>query len=329
MREKPRVIFLTFDVEGPATYEDFVEERTLFALITILKKLKKNKLRAVFFLPGSVAKILSNYDEIIELLQPHEIGYHSATHSIRPLIFEYTDVPNYKRAFEISLEEETASLNRNVGKRVGEGGLLLLKKIFAQKQIVSFRAPFMCWSPPHLEALKSLGISYDFSSFVSNNPFSYKEITFFPPPIPLDEIPNIVGYWGKTIPNEHQGRFQLNLLMSKLLRTPCTVLNMHPARLVFKTRRYYLPKNCKNIPRKSFDVAVRLVIIDLLLKQLNILQEMKLIEVTPPLENMVKKDPPIFDLKEIYARSVRAAKKLFQYQPKFLYSHFEEFFNSE
>ena len=327
MREKPAKVFLTFDVEGPAPYEDLIEERTLFILTTILKKLRKNKLKAIFFLPGSVAKTLSNYDELIELLRPHEIGYHSTTHSIRPLIFEYTDVPDHEKAFKISLERETASIHPVTGKNVGEGGLLLLKKIFPEKQIVSFRAPFMCWSPPHLEALKSLGISYDFSSSVNDAPFCYKGITFFPPPLPLDEIPNVVGFWGKTVPKENQNGFQLNLLISKLLRSPCTVLLMHPARLIFKVQKCYLTKNCKNNPRKPLDVAVRLLVIDVLFKQLNILQKMRMIEVTPPLE-MTKKSSLNFDVKEIYARNIHVAKKLFRYNPRFLISHFEEFFNS-
>jgi len=326
MREKPTKVYLTFDVEGPAPYEDFIEEKTLFVLATILKKLRKNKLRAIFFIPGSVAENLSNHDEIIELLRPHEIGYHSTTHSIRPMIFEYTDFPDYKKAFEISLKRETASIHPINGKSVGEGGLLAVKKIFPEKQIVSFRAPFMCWSPPHLEALKSLGISYDFSSSVSNAPFCYKDITFFPPPLPIEGIPNVVGFRGKTALNEKEGGFQLNLLISNLLRRPCTLLSMHPARLIFKTRRRYLTRNCRNIQRKNFDVAVRLLVIDLLFKQLNILQKMKLIEVTPPLE-MVKKSPPNFDVKGIYDKSIYAAKKLFHYNPKFLRSHFEKFFN--
>lgn len=327
MREKPAKVLLTFDVEGPAPHEDLMEERTLFVLTAVLRKLRKNRLKAIFFIPGSVAKKLSENDEIIELLRPHEIGYHSATHSMGSLIFEYTDVPNYKKAFEISLGKETESIRPITGESSGQGGLLSLKKIFPEKQIVSFRAPFMCWSPPHLEALKSLRISYDFSSSVSNTPFYYRGITFFPPSLPIDGIPNVIGFWGKTGSDEHRSGFQLKLLLSKLLRSPCTVLSMHPSRLVFKARRHYLTRNCRNISRKPLSIAVRLVAIDLLFKQLNVLQRMKLIEVTPPLER-AKSGPPNFDVNGIYARSVYAAKKLFHYEPKFLRSHFEKFFDS-
>jgi len=324
MQKKPQV-FLTFDVEGPAPNEDVLDRRTQFILMVILKKLKRNKLRGLFFLPGSVACTVQNNPELMEALKSHEIGYHSSTHSNGPLIFQFTDIADYNEAIEASIKKETQSFRQGDVKDITEKGFLAFQGTFPKRKTVSFRAPFMSWSPPHLEALHSLGISHDFSSSVSDRPFYFRGIMFYPPGLPLDGIPNIVGFWGESPSNAKSKRFKLNLTLSRILKAPCTVLSLHPARLVFKTRRNYLKKDSRNINRGSLDVAIRLCVIELLFRQLNILQRMKLVQVTPPLK--IEKNP----LSEInsqvaYDRSVYAARKLFHYNPKFLYSHFTKFF---
>jgi hypothetical protein len=324
LRERRSKVFLTFDIEGPAPHEDVVEERTLFILQRILESLKRNGLTGLFFLPASVAEALANHNEIIELLRSHQIGYHATTHSIRPLILEYTDVPDYKMAIEVSLRREQASIDQATGEIKGEGGLLSLRKMFPEKQIVAFRAPFDCWSPPHLEALKSLGMCYDFSSTITSYPTSHRGMTFFPPPMTLDGIPNIIGSMERTRSETHY--FRMRALLSTLMRNACTVVAMHPARFVFKTRRRYLEKNVENYPRDSTDVAIRLIVVDLLFKQLGILQRMGLVEVTPQLET-AEKGKRDFDVGEIYLQSVYRPSRLFSYKPKFLYSHFERFFD--
>lgn len=325
MQKKPPQVFLTFDVEGPAPHEDVLDKRTQFILMVILKKLKRNKLRALFFLPGSVACTVQNNPELMEALQSHEIGYHSSTHSTGPLIFQFTDIADYNAAIGVSIEKETQPFRRGDVKDVQGKGLLAFQGMFPKCNIVSFRAPFMSWSPPHLEALQSLGISHDFSSSVSDRPFYYRGIIFYPPSVPLDGIPNIAGFWGESPSNAKNRGFKLNLTLSKVLRGPCTVLSLHPARLVFKTRRSYLKKDSKNIERGSLDIAIRLCVIELLFRLLRILQRIKLIRVTPPLK--IEKEPtPEINPRVAYNRSVYAARKLFHYNPRFLYSHFKKFF---
>ncbi len=326
MPKKRHQVFLTFDAEGPAPHEDVLDQRTQFILMAILRKLRRNKLRGLFFLPGSVAWTVQKHPELMAALQPHEIGYHYSTHSMRPLIFEFTDIPNYNAAIEVSIEKETQLSRSGVAKNVQGKGLLAFQEMFPEWNIVSFRAPFMSWSPPHLEALQSLGISYDFSSSVTDRPFYYRGVMFYPPALPLDGIPNIVGFWGKSPLNAKNGGSKLNLTLPTILRGSCTVLSLHPARLVFKTRRNYLKKDSKNIERGSLDVAIRLCVIELTFRMLNILQRMKLIAVTPSLK-IEKETIPEFNLKEAYNRSAYAARKLFHYDPRFLYSHFKRFFD--
>lgn len=333
-RKRPQV-FLTVDVEGPAPHEDVLDQRTQFVLMTIMKKLRRNKLRGLFFLCGSVVSAVQNNPEIREALQSHEVGYHSSTHSFRPLIFEFTDVQDYNEAMRVSFDKETEPVVTNwvknvqrKGARIAQRrGFLAFQEMFPECKIVSFRAPFMSWSPPHLEVLQSLGISYDFSSSVASRPFYYRGILFYPSGIPLDGLPNVVGFWGEDPSHAKNGGFKLNLTVPRILSSPCTVLSLHPARLVFKVKRGYLKKGSKDVERGSLDVAVRLCVIELLFMQLNVLQRMKLIEVTPPLR--IEKSPlPEFDLRAAYDRSVYAARKLFHYNPRFLYSHFKKFFNS-
>jgi hypothetical protein len=326
MPKKRAQVFLTFDVEGPAPHEDVLDQRTQFILMVILRKLKRNKLRGLLFLPGSVAWAVQNNPELLQALQSHEIGYHSSTHTTRPLIFEFTDIADYNAAIAVSIEKETQLSRSSVAKNVQGKGLLAFQETFPECKIVSFRAPFMSWSPPHLEALQSLGISYDFSSSVTDRPFYYRDVMFYPPALPLDGIPNMVGFWGESPSNAKNRGSKLNLTLLRILRGSCTVLSLHPARLVFKTRRSYLKKDSKNIERGSLDVATRLCVIELLFRQLNILQRMKLIEVTPSLK-IEKETIPEFNLRLAYNRSVYAARKLFHYNPRFLYSHFEKFFD--
>jgi len=104
----------------------------------------------------------------------------SSSHSVHPTIFEFTDLESYDEAFQTSIVRETAHINPLTGKVEGVGGIIALKSFFPKKQIISFRAPGYCWTPPHLEALKTLGITYDFSTRFSNEPINFKGITFYP-----------------------------------------------------------------------------------------------------------------------------------------------------
>ena len=89
-------LFLTFDVE------DYVNEKSLVALKRVLEILEENELRAIFFITGYMAKKLKRYPTIVDLLENHEIGYHSTSHSVRPIIAEYTDIEDYGEAIRIA-----------------------------------------------------------------------------------------------------------------------------------------------------------------------------------------------------------------------------------
>ena len=77
-----RTVFLTFDVEGPPFQEDLINHKSLDSLLSILQLLDKCDLRGLFFITGSVAEKIGCYPKILKLLEKHEIGYHSTTHSV-------------------------------------------------------------------------------------------------------------------------------------------------------------------------------------------------------------------------------------------------------
>lgn len=126
------------------------------ALHHILELLQKYDVKTLFFITGHMAEKMRDFPKILDLIKDHEIGYHSSAHSVHPTIVEYTDVENYDIARQISLKRETSHINPLTGECEGKGGIILLKALFPKKEIISFRAPGFCWSPPHLEALKDL-----------------------------------------------------------------------------------------------------------------------------------------------------------------------------
>ena len=156
-------LILTFDIE------DFINPNAINALCTLLEMLNKYKLKGIFFITGHMAEKLSNFPNILDKIKNHEIGYHSSSHSVRPIIAEYTDVESYDKAYAISLERETARIDPLTGKVKGEGGIFFLQDLFHLKKIKTYRAPGMSWNPPHLEALVDLGIKFDFSSYINTS----------------------------------------------------------------------------------------------------------------------------------------------------------------
>ena len=145
--------------------------------------MKKEKLKGTFFITGAVAEKLNSFKDVLSALSEHDIGYHSTSHSVRPTIFEYTDIPDYREAVKNALKRETSHVDALTGEAKGEGGIIALRELFPHKRIVSFRAPGFCWSPPHLEALKTVGIEYDFSANLSSRKVCYNGITFYPYPL--------------------------------------------------------------------------------------------------------------------------------------------------
>ena len=264
-----------------------------------------------------MAEKLRNFPIIADLLNEHQIGYHSSSHSVHPTIFEFTDIKNYKKASQISLQRETAHINPLTGEVEGRGGIYALRDLFPQKQITAFRAPGQCWSPPHLEALKSLGIKFDFSTNVSFSPVNYKGITFYPYPF--------IGHW--------QGKLsQYRVLLISLLKHKTIVVTVHPSLLVNQHEwdsiyRKSNPKKLIHPPaRTPQETRFLLHRFDLLLKQIADFQKTHLIEVTSNFERSHRKlNGTKIDVEECYQRSIKWATR-HNYKPRFLRHHFFKFF---
>lgn len=310
-------VYLTFDVE------DIINDRSSQALKTVLELLKMAKLKGLFFITGDMASKLFDLKDIVSMLAEHEIGYHSSTHSVRPTIFEYTDVSDYHEAVGASLERETSRINPLTGRIEGRGGLWNLKDLFPDKKIMSFRSPGFCWSPPHLEALKKLGIRYDFSTNLSTRQITFNKITFYPYPLmivppegcrPL--APGVQHY-----------------LLGRLLSNQMTVFLIHPHSLVNTTpwdSIYFHgnPLNLTGVKQKARR-DVRTCVSDLrkFLIELSYLHKMGAIEVSTLLEPANQHSGFSENtISNSYHAAMLWPTRCFRYHPKFLRLHFSKFF---
>ena len=314
-------LFLTFDVE------DFISENSVPALHHILELLKKYDISALFFITGSIAEKLSNFSKTIELLNDHQIGYHSSGHSIHPTIFEFTDVPRFEEAYQVSLAREGSHINPLTGNMEGSGGIYALKRLFTTKRIVAFRAPGYCWSPPHIEALRTLGITYDFSTKISTCPLNYNNMTFYP-------FPFFCYGWNGGI-RDHSG------LQKYVLTHEVSVITIHPStmvnRLDWDSIYYHRYKGLNLNPehliqppaRSPAEIASIFHKFELLLRHLETLQKIRLLKVTPELK-VANKTVASGSIKasKCYKMSIIWATG-FGYEPKFLYNHFKNFFDKD
>ena len=310
---------LTFDVE------DFINEESTNALLIVLKLLEKHDLLGLFFITGYEAEKLRNSPNILSLLDKHEIGYHSSAHSVHPTIFEYSDVENYEDAIAISIKRETSHINPISGKIEGEGGIRALRSLFPSKKICSYRAPGFCCPPPHLEALASLGIEYDFSWNLSENPVSYKGITFYPKPaFQSCEATFLMG--------KNEVAVQTKLWFSVLTKTT-TILNFHPS--VFANEdlwdSIYHAGNptilVESTKRDSEQKRMMFAKLDSLLKKIRYLEKLKIISACPLLS--ISKDG--IDATGIKLHNAEEwltywPRTFFCYEPKFFESHLSRFF---
>ena len=266
-----------------------------------------------------MAERLQLYPEILELLEEHEIGYHSSGHSVHPTIFEFTDVARYEEAYQTSTLRETSHINPLTGKIEGTGGIFFLRKLFPSKQITAFRAPGFCWSPPHTEALRDLGIRFDFSTTFSTIPVSYKGLTFYPPPRMFD--------W--------QGKTSSRIFLPSILRNRITIADLHPSLFVNQNQwdSIYHKGNPKQIAyplsRRTVEIKSLFHGFDVFLRWVKHLENIKLIETTP---NLIKSDKNLAitekAVAECYEASIRWAERFFNYKPKYLRNHFFVFFNA-
>jgi len=306
-------LILTFDIE------DFINPNSMHALRTVLEMLKTYKLKAIFFITGHMAEKLSNYPEILDLLKSHEIGFHSSGHSVRPIIPEYADVESYNKAYSTSLEKETSHINPLTGKVEGRGGIYSLQDLFHPKKIEAFRAPGMSWTPPHLEALVDLGIKFDFSSNITNSePVCHKGVTFYPY--------TFTQQWEGSLSNYQCFSFAI-------LKRKIAVFDLHPTLYVnedmwdsiyYKGNPPSLLQVRERPHKKTKSLFMRF---ELLLKQINLLRQTRLIYVDPNL-SASSKDPILSEnsVERYYSGSMKWCERFFNCSPRFIRAHFDEFF---
>ena len=307
-------IFLTFDTE------DFIWPSSIGILRLLLSRLDKYSLKAVFFVTGHMAEKLRNYPEIVTMLDQHEIGYHSSSHSVHPAIYEFTDVESYKKAYEISLNRETSHINSLTGQIEGEGGVLALRNLFNNNEVVSYRAPGFCWSPPHSEALRDMGMKFDFSTNIAASPISYKGISFYPYP----------DYF------EWEGGFSnYKKFLSKTIKRPVTVMVFHPSLFVYQKHWdfIYYRENPKFVTnpgvRTISEFKQRFHDFDLFLKRAKNFQDIGLTEITTNFKECNRVSAPSIDkINEICDFSLVWPRQFFGYEPKFLRNHFLKFFSA-
>lgn len=314
-------LFLTFDVE------DFISQNSVPALHCILELLKKYGVTGLFFITGSMAEKLSGFSKTINLLNDHQIGYHSSGHSIHPTIFEFTDVKSFEEAYQVSLSRESSHINPLTGNMEGPGGIYALKRLFPKKNIIAFRAPGYCWSPPHIEALKNLGINYDFSSNIVSYPINCNNTTLYP-------FPFLCYGWNGGV-RDHS-RLQKHVLMHQV-----SVLTIHPSTMVNRLdwdSIYYPrfkglnvnPERLIQPPAKSpIEIASVFHKFESLLRHLETLQKIRLLKVTPELKTAnTNVGPTSIDAAKCYKMSIVWAEG-FGYKPKFIYNHFRRFFEQD
>ena len=323
MAAMPREVSLTFDVEGPPGREDFMNSYVLGALHKVLKQLEKHNFRGLFFITGNVVEKVCNNPEIRRLLERHQIGFHSSSHSVTPRIFEYTDLPNYEDAVKISLRRETSKINPFSGKILGSGGILYLRECFPEKKIWSFRAPFDYISPPHLEALKKLGVKFIFSGDFCHEPVFFKGLTFYPTASFID------GVISKIMQIAHMPFEPVN-------RKPM-ILALHPCQLVFNNSgEKALNFHFKNLmhpfhlkPKNSLESTLDFCLFQSILSKLDKFRKMGLIHVTLELkESETPLKPERLGIGRNYIECLSTASRLFGYKPKFLLSHYNHFLHA-
>lgn len=307
-----RELFLTFDIE------DTISKNSIASLRTTLIKLEKYDLKGLFFITGHMAEKLVELPDIVNMLSEHEIGYHSSSHSVNPSIFKFTDVVSYEEAFECSLQRETSHINPLTGEIEGPGGIKALSAIFPNKEINIFRAPGYCWHPAHLEALKRLGIQFDFSADISSRPVKFKGLIFYPFPI---------------LPSNWLGTgYHYRLLMRKILTHKTTVLTIHPSDYVNETfwDSIYREANPNALtqpkPMDSQKSRALFDRFDSLLKRLKLLSATGALEVTPLL-NRNQRDliPTKLTVERCYHKSMDWATYR-SYKPSHIEEHFFSFF---
>lgn len=307
--EFPHSLYLTFDVE------DFINDASLGALHHILQLLAHFHQTALFFVTGHMAEKLPRFPHIVEFLAKHDVGYHSTSHSVHPNIFEYTDTEDYEAAYRTSLRRETAHINPLTGAIEGRGGIKILRDVFPHKKIEAFRAPGFSWSPPHLEAIRHLGMKNDFSTNISRIVVKYRGITFFPFPSFIDSV-------------------QLKGLLRFVTKRDVIVLDFHPSFLV--NANWWDAAFCSNrnpaslspaAPRTAQQVRHLFHNLTRLLRTIYLLRKSRIIESNTALETAeAELDPTSVNLTGVYRKITQWPISQFHYAPRYMNSHLSRFF---
>ncbi len=309
-------VLLTFDIEGVPPNEDSLDGSSLMCLHRVLDMMDEHRFRGIFFIAGVMAEQIGAYPETVERLSQHRIGYHGTSHERSLPIIQRSDVPDYKQA----VESLTSSENYAESTMSPTHNLQTLKEVFPKNDITCFRAPFLAWTPPYLEALTTYGIKFDFSSYVSDTPVTFKGITFYPGPITIDET--LATFMAKADP-----RSVPRLLCGLLLRNSVSVLHFHPSSLLF--HRYYYPRKRRQL-RGETQVKLAISILQFLFKRISILRESNLVDVTSHLsESWRPLKPENLDIGNVYRLGIMNAANHFNYHPRFILSHFMQFFDQE
>jgi hypothetical protein len=164
-----------------------------------------------------------------------------------------------------------------------------------------------------------LGITYDFSTNISATPVNYKGITFFPYPQ--------IGQWhGNASEYRH-------LILS--LRYPTSVLTIHPSLMVNRSQwdLIYAGRNPKQLfelsALSSEEIEWQFHEFDLLLRRIERMEKLQLVEVTPTLEKPLKtKALARINVSAVFERSMVWAREVHRYEPKYLKQHFIRFFET-
>lgn len=94
--------------------EDFTSNRAADAIKREAEIFREEGVRGCFCIVGLLADQLKAWgrDDVISELRHHEIATHSLSHSMHPLINEYTDTENFSEAFDRAVSEERLAIQK-------------------------------------------------------------------------------------------------------------------------------------------------------------------------------------------------------------------------
>jgi hypothetical protein len=186
-----------------------------------------------------------------------------------------------------------------------------LREIFPDKVIDAFRAPFLCWSPAHFEALENLGFRFDFSLDALEEPFTHRGITFYPSPVAIERL---IHFWTLGQPFKKRDLIEPRLF-TYFLTEGVHVTLTHPSAL---HKAFSM--------QDDFRGSTNLLFFRLFIKYMGTLSRVKAV--------LVNSEPRVFgnsgvenvDIEKLCLMYMKRVARLFDYRPKYLGAHIREFF---